>query len=176
MADSSGGPRAAAHAGAGAAAGKGGAAAAKQRELPSDAVAIRNILRSMGVTQFEPRVLDLLLNFTYKYTSEVVLDAAAFAQQAGREPGEVEVDDVTAAIQVRAASQFLAQPSTAAQEEVARRVNAQPLPAFGKVHGIRLPPEDFCVTRPPYHYQLPEDDEDDEDNGQQLHGSEDMLQ
>jgi hypothetical protein len=140
-------------------------------------VAIRNILRSMGVTQYEPRVLDLLLNFTYKYTSEVVLDAAAFAQQSGREPGEVEVDDVTAAIQVRATSQFLAQPTAAVQEEVARRLNAQPLPAFGKVHGIRLPPEEFCVTRPPYHYQLPDEDDDEGDEGgQQLQDSEDMPQ
>jgi hypothetical protein len=52
-------------------------------ELPTDATAIRNILKTMGVETHEPRVLNMLLDFMYSYVSGVLSDASAFAEQVG---------------------------------------------------------------------------------------------
>lgn len=40
-------------------------------ELPADAVTLRKLLKSCGVDEYEPRVLTMLLDFMYKYTTEV---------------------------------------------------------------------------------------------------------
>jgi hypothetical protein len=55
----------------------------KQGDLPTDAVAIRNILKTMGVEQHEPRVINMLLDFMYSYVSGVLADASAFSAQVG---------------------------------------------------------------------------------------------
>jgi hypothetical protein len=52
-------------------------------ELPTDAAAIRSILKTMGVETHEPRVLNMLLDFMYSYVSGVLSDASAFAEQVG---------------------------------------------------------------------------------------------
>ncbi|KIY93709.1 hypothetical protein MNEG_14255, partial [Monoraphidium neglectum] len=56
----------------GAAPAAGAAAAAAAAELPSDAVAVRGVLRSMGAEEAEPRVLAMLLDFVYSYTADVL--------------------------------------------------------------------------------------------------------
>lgn len=66
--------------------GGGGAGSSKQAaaaagELPTDASAIRNILKTMGVEAHEPRVMNMLLDFMYSYVSGVLSDASAFAEQ-----------------------------------------------------------------------------------------------
>jgi len=50
-------------------------------DLPTDATAIRNILKTMGVEAHEPRVVNMLLDFMYSYVSGVLSDASAFAEQ-----------------------------------------------------------------------------------------------
>jgi hypothetical protein len=52
-------------------------------ELPTDATAIHNILKTMGVEAHEPRVMNMLLDFMYSYVSGVLSDASAFAEQVG---------------------------------------------------------------------------------------------
>lgn len=54
-----------------------------KQELPTDAQAIRNVLKTMGVEQHEPRVINMLLDFMYSYVSGVLSDASAFAEQVG---------------------------------------------------------------------------------------------
>jgi hypothetical protein len=44
-------------------------------------MAIRNILKTMGVEAHEPRVTNMLLDFMYGYVSGVLSDAAALAEQ-----------------------------------------------------------------------------------------------
>lgn len=55
--------------------------AASATDLPTDATAIRNILKTMGVEAHEPRVVNMLLDFMYIYVSGVLSDASAFAEQ-----------------------------------------------------------------------------------------------
>jgi transcription initiation factor TFIID subunit 9B len=111
----------------------------------------------MGVEQHDPRVVNMLLNFMYKYVSEVVLDAEAFSEQAGRPPGEVDTEDITLAIQSRTAHYFTQHPPIASQQLMGDRVNSVPLPEFrSDLHGLRYPPEPNNLTNPNWQIQVAE--------------------
>jgi hypothetical protein len=60
-------------------AGQGAAVAADtqggESEQPNEALKVQQLLRSMGVEDWEPRVVNMLVDFIYKYTTDVVLDA-----------------------------------------------------------------------------------------------------
>ena len=68
---------------------------------PSDAARIQALLKSMGVQDYEPGVVECLHDFAFKYVSEILLDAEAYGEHAGKASGVVEMDDVLLAIQVR---------------------------------------------------------------------------
>jgi transcription initiation factor TFIID subunit 9B len=70
-------------------------AAGRHADLPTDAVAVRNILKTMGVEQHEPRVVNMLLDFVYSYTSGVLSDAAAYAEQVCAHPRTQQLQFVT---------------------------------------------------------------------------------
>lgn len=44
-------------------------------ELPRDAQVIAALLKSMGVQEWEPRVINQLMEFMYTYVSDVVNDS-----------------------------------------------------------------------------------------------------
>jgi transcription initiation factor TFIID subunit 9B len=120
-----------------------------QPPLPSDAAAVRRVLRSMGVDAMEPRVGRALLDFVYRYTADALLAAEHFAAAAGRPPGEVEAPDVTLALQAQAAAGAFAAPAPVADVfPLAAALNSVPLPAAGRRFGLRLPPEGDCLTQP----------------------------
>lgn len=53
--------------------------------LPRDAKVVAGILSSMGVDDYEPRVLNQLLEFIYRYVSEVLEDAKVYAAHANKQ-------------------------------------------------------------------------------------------
>jgi transcription initiation factor TFIID subunit 9B len=116
-------------------------------QVPPDAVAVQNLLRSMGVEDFEPRVINQLLDFTYKYITDVLLDAEAYhAQVEKNERGTVDLDDVMLAITTRAAHSFVQPPGQDTIKEIADVMNKQELPKPPAVqYGPVLPPEDDCL-------------------------------
>lgn len=71
----------------------------KDEAEPRDAKLVKAILRSMGVQQFEPRVVNQLLEFWYRYVVDVLGDAQVYAEHAGK--GALDCDDVKLAIQSR---------------------------------------------------------------------------
>lgn len=74
-----------------------------KQPAPSDVAMMQQLLRSMGVEEYEPRVVNQLLDFMYRYSTDVLLDAECYAQHAGKPAGSVDLDDVMLAVQVRAA-------------------------------------------------------------------------
>lgn len=122
--------------------------AADSGKEPQDAVIIRQLLDSMGVEEYEPRVVHQLLDFMYGYVAGTLQDAEAYGERAGLPKGTVEVDDVLTAIQSRATFSFVQPPSQDILTALAEKRNKQPLPEIGKAHGLRLPPEDACLTAP----------------------------
>lgn len=63
-------------------AGQSAAAQAPQPE-PFTAQCCAQLLASMGVEEYEPRVVNQLLDFMYRYTTDVLLDAEIYSEHAG---------------------------------------------------------------------------------------------
>jgi transcription initiation factor TFIID subunit 9B len=74
--------------------------------VPPAARAIALLLASTpSVTDAPPRVLQQLLEFSYRYTAQILQEAQVYADHAGR-PGRLTMDDVTLAIQARVGYEF----------------------------------------------------------------------
>lgn len=79
---------------------------AMSRSIPTDTLppAARSIALLLASTptiqDAQPGVLHQLLEFSHRYTSQVLSDALVYAEHAGRQ-GKIEMDDVVLAIQAR---------------------------------------------------------------------------
>jgi len=74
--------------------------------LPPAARAIALLLASTPTVQdAQPGVLHQLLEFSHRYTVQVLSDALVYAEHAGR-PNKVEMEDVTLAAQARVGWEF----------------------------------------------------------------------
>lgn len=132
---------------------------AAEVDEPQDATMVRNLLKSMGVDDYEPRVVHQLLDFMYAHVSGVLQDAEAYSERAGAARGQVEVEDAMIAIQARAAFSFVQTPPQHVLAAMAAKRNERPLPPVGKVHGLRLPPEGQRLTSPHWSLLRPHTDE-----------------
>jgi Transcription initiation factor IID, 31kD subunit len=119
-------------------------------ELPGDAAAVRSVLKTMGVAAAEPRVVRMLLDFVYSYAAGVLGDAAAFAEQVGRPPGEVEREDVALATRARAVHSFVQAPPVESLRTLADAVNERRLPELDPRAGVglRAPPDEHLLVQP----------------------------
>lgn len=74
--------------------------------LPPTARAIALLLASTPTVQdAQPGVLHQLLEFSHRYTSQVLSDALVYSEFAGR-AGKVDMDDVVLAVQARVGWEF----------------------------------------------------------------------
>lgn len=74
--------------------------------LPPTARAIALLLASTPTVQdAQPGVLHQLLEFSHRYTAQVLSDALVYAEHAGRS-GKIEMDDVVLAVQARVGWEF----------------------------------------------------------------------
>lgn len=117
-------------------------------ELPRDARVMAQLLKSMGVEEYQPRVLNQLLEFMYRYVSEILQDGLMYAEHAGRQ--ELSVDDVQLAVQARVNSSFTQPPPRELLLELAKEKNSNPLPPYPARLGVLLPPEEHCLIQPTY--------------------------
>ena len=53
----------------------GGGNAMDEKAMPKDARVMISILKDMGIMEFEPRVINQLLEFSYRYISTVLEDS-----------------------------------------------------------------------------------------------------
>ncbi|KAG5635778.1 hypothetical protein H0H81_010138 [Sphagnurus paluster] len=118
--------------------------------LPPTARAIALLVSSTpSVQDAQPGVLHQLLEFSHRYTTQVLTDASVYAEHGGR-AGKVEIDDVVLAVQARVGWEF----GGRVPKEVcfailvfsSTQVNATPLPAVPEVFGVRLPQASDCLT------------------------------
>lgn len=58
------------------------AANGKSGKYPQDEMAMRSILKDMGITEYEPRVVQQMLEFAYRYTTEVLEEAKVYSNHA----------------------------------------------------------------------------------------------
>ncbi|CAL4923101.1 unnamed protein product [Urochloa decumbens] len=125
---------------------------------PRDARVVRELLRSMGLSEgeYEPRVVHQFLDLAYRYVGDVLGDAQVYADHAGK--AQIDADDVRLAIQAKVLL------------ELARNRNRIPLPkSIAPPGSIPLPPEQDTLLA--QNYQLlpplkppPQVEETEDDN------------
>ncbi|KAG7249223.1 hypothetical protein CRUP_006920, partial [Coryphaenoides rupestris] len=106
------------------------------------------ILKDMGITEYEPRVINQMLEFTYRYVTTIIEDAKIYATHAKK--SIVDAEDIKLAIQCRMDQSFTSPPPRDFLLEVARQKNQTPLPLIKPYTGPRLPPDRYCLTAPNY--------------------------
>ncbi|KAI1903591.1 hypothetical protein AGOR_G00028780 [Albula goreensis] len=121
---------------------------ASPKTVPKDAQVMIQILKDMGITEYEPRVINQMLEFTYRYVTTIIEDAKIYATHAKK--SNVDADDIRLAIQCRMDQSFTSPPPRDFLLEVARQKNQTPLPLIKPYTGPRLPPDRYCLTAPNY--------------------------
>jgi hypothetical protein len=64
-----------------------------------------------GVTKYDPKVVDQLASFVFRYSADVLQDAAAVAARAGAPGGDPSAADAMLAIRAHAQHNFVQPPS-----------------------------------------------------------------
>lgn len=107
-----------------------------------------SILKDMGVTEYEPKVINQMLEFTYRYVTDILDEAKAYSNHANKKT--VDCDDVALAVHSKMDNAFTTPPPRELLLELARTKNSQPLPLIKQGIGLRLPPDRFCFLSPNY--------------------------
>lgn len=118
--------------------------AQQTKTIPKDAQVIMSIMRDMDINEYEPRVINQLLEFIYRYVACILEDAKAYANHAKKK--SIDLDDVKLALSIQLEQMFTNPPPREVLADVARTKNNTPLP-FIKPHcGIRLPQDRYCLS------------------------------
>ncbi|KAK9066927.1 hypothetical protein SSX86_014251 [Deinandra increscens subsp. villosa] len=140
-------------------------------DLPRDAKIVKTLLKSMGVENYEPRVVHQFLELWYRYVVDVLTDAQVYSEHAGKPT--IDSDDVKLAIQSKVNFSFSQPPPREVLLELARERNKIPLPRSLGGPGMALPPESDTLISPNYQLAISrkrtneavEETEEDEEAG-----------
>uniref|UniRef100_A0A2P2JF94 Transcription initiation factor TFIID subunit 9 n=1 Tax=Rhizophora mucronata TaxID=61149 RepID=A0A2P2JF94_RHIMU len=124
-----------------------------EEELPRDAKLVKSLLRSMGVEDYEPRVIHQFLELWYRYVADVLTDAQVYSEHAGK--AAIDCDDVRLAVQSKVNFSFSQPPPREVLLELARNRNKIPLPKTTPGPSIPLPPEQDTLISPNYQLVIP---------------------
>ncbi|XP_021638928.2 transcription initiation factor TFIID subunit 9 isoform X2 [Hevea brasiliensis] len=122
-------------------------------DLPRDAKIVKSLLKSMGVEEYEPRVIHQFLELWYRYVVDVLTDAQVYCEHAGK--SAIDCDDVKLAIQSKVNFSFSQPPPREVLLELARNRNKIPLPKTIAGPGIPLPPEQDTLISANYQLAIP---------------------
>lgn len=122
--------------------------ASSQKTTPKDALVMSAILKDMGVIEYEQRVINQMLEFTYRYVTSILDDARLFSSHAKKKL--VDIDDVRLAIQLQMDKSFTSPPPRDLLIEVARQKNSIAMPLIKANVGPRLPPDRYSLTSSNY--------------------------
>ncbi|KAJ9568430.1 hypothetical protein OSB04_004396 [Centaurea solstitialis] len=124
-----------------------------EEDLPRDAKIVKTLLKSMGVENYEPRVVHQFLELWYRYVVDVLTDAQVYSEHAGK--SSIDSDDVKLAIQSKVNFSFSQPPPREVLLELARNRNKIPLPKSIAGPGMALPPEADTLIHPNYQLVIP---------------------
>ncbi|KAJ3363165.1 Transcription initiation factor TFIID subunit 9B [Allomyces javanicus] len=125
-----------------------GTTTAPADDRPRDVRLVELMLQTAGIHDCDEQVIPMLLEFGYRYVTDVLTEALLFADHAGH--ADINTDDVKLAIQSRVNHSFTAPPPKDFLLELAAKKNEQPLPLVGEKYGLRLPPQQFTLTNVNY--------------------------
>jgi len=122
------------------------------KQIPRDAAVMHAILKEMGVKLYEPRVVNQMLEFVYRYITNVVEEARVYSTYAKKKT--VDMDDIKLATKMLTEKSLTSIPPRELLLDLAKTKNVQPLPLIKSSSGLRLPPDRYCLTQPNYKLQL----------------------
>ncbi|CAH1781312.1 unnamed protein product [Owenia fusiformis] len=122
--------------------------ASPTKSHPKDSQVMSSILKDMGVVDYEPRVITQMLEFTYKYVTDVLEDAKVYSNHANKKL--IDMEDVKLALQCKLDNSFTTPPPRDLLMEVARHRNNTTLPLIKPYTGPRLPPDRYCLAATNY--------------------------
>lgn len=105
--------------------------------VPRDAKIISLILRSLGIEECEPKVLLQMLEFAYKYVTDVLLDAQSYSEHCGRT--NISLQDTKLALQTRIGKHFVTPPPRQYMNDIASVVNSKPLLEYENENMLMIP-------------------------------------
>lgn len=125
---------------------------------PRDSRLLHTVLANLGVTSYQERVPLQLMDFAYRFTSSTLQDALHLTSEgygaqtsgtgkaANNDMGAVSLSSLRLSIESRTHYQFNPTLSKDFYHEIAQERNQVQLPSVGKDLGLRLPPEQYCLT------------------------------
>ncbi|CAF9933861.1 MAG: Transcription initiation factor TFIID subunit 9 [Alectoria fallacina] len=143
---------------------------------PRDARLIHLVLANYGVSAYQERVPLQLMDFAYRYTSSTLQDALHFVNEgygtsgpgtgSGKAAAQYDMSSVTlSALRLSIASrthyQFNPTLPKEFYNEIAQEKNRVGLPPVSKDWGMRLPPEQYCLTGAGWNLREEWDEEDE---------------
>lgn len=114
--------------------------------LPRDAKLTCLLLESLGVSEYDPLVIHQLLELSNRHVTQILTDAALYAEHADRK--DISLEDCKLALQGKLSSTFTSPPSKDFLLELAEKKNSIPLPQIPEKFGLRLPAERLTITAP----------------------------
>ncbi|XP_043284728.1 transcription initiation factor TFIID subunit 9 [Venturia canescens] len=118
------------------------------KHIPKDAQVIMSIMKDMGIADYEPKVINQLLEFTYRYITCILDDSKIYANHAKKK--FIDLDDVRLAVKMQLDRTFTNPPPRDVLLDVARAKNNIPLPFVKPNNGLRLPPDRYCLNATNY--------------------------
>ena len=126
---------------------------------PRDLRLIHLVLANLGVSSYQERVPLQLIDFAYRYVAGILQDSMQYQDAYGNVSGSgranaagtheangVSIGALKAAVEARTHYQFSPTLPKEFYLDLASERNAVALPAIGKDYGVRLPPEQYCLT------------------------------
>lgn len=133
--------------------------------MSKDAQVIDSILKDMAITDYEPRVVHQLMEFTNRYVTNILQEAQVFSSYAKK--SSIDADDVQLAINMQTDKTVTSPPSKTLLLEVAREKNNQPLPSVKNHNGLRIPFDKYTIIGTNYRLQKNKPDQGDSHQDQQ---------
>lgn len=119
------------------------------QQVPREAKMAALLLSAAGVAECEPRVVQQMIEFMYRYSTDVLQEAAQLAEHAGKT--EVDTDDLRLAVRSQLRHMFVQPPARDFMMEMAARRNAIPLPPCDDAgYGPRIPSDSSTLLGASY--------------------------
>ncbi|XP_001608253.1 transcription initiation factor TFIID subunit 9 [Nasonia vitripennis] len=123
------------------------------KHVPKDAQVIVSIMKDMGIADYEPKVINQLLEFTYRYVTCILDDSKVYANHSKKK--FIDLDDVRLAVKMELEKSFTNPPPREVLLDVAKVKNSVPLPFVKPSYGLRLPPDRYCLNGTNYKLKPP---------------------
>ncbi|KAL4085407.1 hypothetical protein QTP88_027266 [Uroleucon formosanum] len=119
-----------------------------KHNMPKDSQIIVSMMKDLGIVEYDQQVLNHLLEFNYRYTTQLLEDAKAFSNLAKKK--NVDANDVKLAIQMAQKGVFRGPPSREELMKAATVRNHIPLPPQRHASELRIPHNSSNVLQKKY--------------------------